>query len=1073
MLVQYQRIWYKDGKDKMSIKTRAVATTLLVVLLVFCAAPALSIAQSEGWVIKGNTVYIDDVNVYLSATPHTLGSSGWVEFELMSKGYEGEIDAVWGFNLADGIKPSQPQIWAKNIPHTKYRLVDIEKEGTLTVTGITSFTKLDWATFVGDPDIGNRNNIHLYEVTADFWGMGEPETLVVAFNSYILNGDTATITYNYDTREREYYIEYYDDWKSFDTSNFTQVSHSYKGCDDWRFVKLDASIQKDITYKVRCWVEIPFAGQDAVSGKYIWAVKPHSESIQDAIANGHLYLLDPWYNANWPYRLEVTIDHTKVDEDLVDFPVLITEEDMTATFWAQVQADGEDIVVTSSDGETKLKRELVSIDTVGETMELWFKAPTLSSTIDDIFYLYFGNAGATEVNDADTWDTNFMAVYHMNDDPDNAQIVDSTGNDNDGSKGVAGEPEEVDGLVGRAQEFDGLNDQIAAANSASLNISGAITLEAILNCEGDTTLQQYFIHKGTAATIGYLVHVNTNRTITFWIFSIASYDTITSTATITYGIPSRVIATWIPSTSISIQIDDTLKSGAADETAIEDSSAYFLRLGQRSDSPNRPYYGIEDEVRISDIARTAGWIGTTYNTESSPATFYSISGEAIAVPTVETDNAEVDGTSAILNGEITDDGYPDGGPVDIRGFVWDDATSHADPGNTAPGASAYSDNWTEAGSFGEEAFDHEATGLTALVTYYYRACAHNDAGWSYGDELTFFALVDGKVYLEFRPDLDETRIRGNLGIPTGIRIGEPGEGLFTGYSLPIWNSNDEELYFLNCVPDRWDGESHIIIHIKTALANANESGNSYQLQVQWEHVTPNVEEVPVTLNVTTFTRTVESNTQFECYQDYFIVLYNADVGDDILVDDEIAFRLRRNSVVGLQLKDLDGELIIVHWGILYARGDLLGSPDSILTEEDITSGEVVGGIDMMFLGLILLACFLTWFSYRGRFLPLSLAAALGWIALGIVLLTSPDSVNLDPISSTWVQPLGFVFFLMALVVLLFQTRTDIRHERSVRGSSGGTSESWHESVPKRKKKPTAAERQADYKEQLRGKTGRK
>ena len=346
-------------------------------------------------------------------------------------------------------------------------------------------------------------------------------------------------------------------------------------------------------------------------------------------------------------------------------------------------------------------------------------------------------------------------------------------------------------------------------------------------------------------------------------------------------------------------------------------------------------------------------------------------------PTVETHNADVDGIDATLNGEITATGVA--GDDDIRGFVWDTAT-HANPGNVAPGASAYSDNWTESGSFGVGAFDYELTGLTALVLYYYRACAHSDDGWGYGDEVIFLAGEEGKVYLEFRPDLDETRIRGNAGIPTGVRIGEAGEGLFTGYSLPIWNEDNEELYFMHSVPDRWDGGSHIIIHIVTALANANEAGNSYQLQVDWEHVTPNVEEVPITLHTTTFTRTTESNTQFECYKDYFIVLYNADVGDDIVADDELAFRLRRIAAGG-QLTDLDGELIIVHWIILYARGDFLGDPEGAI-EDLIDDGILIGGVDLIYLFLSLIALGLTMAMFHTRNMLLGFPCVIFWAVLG-------------------------------------------------------------------------------------------
>jgi len=398
------------------------------------------------------------------------------------------------------------------------------------------------------------------------------------------------------------------------------------------------------------------------------------------------------------------------------------------------------------------------------------------------------------------------------------------------------------------------------------------------------------------------------------------------------------------------------------------------------------------------------------------------------LPIVFTYNAVVSGLDAILNGEMTATG---GQIIDYRGFVWG-YTSFGDPGDTAPGATGYDYNWTESGSFPIGAFDHEATLETALSLYFVRACAHSVLGWAYGDEVTFFTGEADKVYLEFRPDLDETRIRGNAGIPTGIRIGEPGEGLFTGYSLPIWNEDDEELYFLHCVPDRWDGESHIIIHIITALANANEAGNSYQLQVEWEQVTPNVEEVPVTLNTTTFTRTTESNTQFECYRDYFIVLYNADVGDDIEVDDELAIRLRRIAAGG-QLKELDGELIILHWSILFARGDLLGDPEgSILTIilNLIEEGILIGGEFVILLALGLIAVILMVAAFCLKRQVLAIGSAFAWLVFaGAAYIESAGDATT---AAYWIFWFGIAMSIaMALEAVLVQrSAKKIREEET-------------------------------------------
>lgn len=78
---------------------------------------------------------------------------------------------------------------------------------------------------------------------------------------------------------------------------------------------------------------------------------------------------------------------------------------------------------------------------------------------------------------------------------------------------------------------------------------------------------------------------------------------------------------------------------------------------------------------------------------------------------------------ATLHGNITDTG---GENCDERGFDYD-----YDSG--AP----YASSWTETNSYGTSAFSHEITGLTEGVTVYFRAKAHNSAGWGYGGEKSF------------------------------------------------------------------------------------------------------------------------------------------------------------------------------------------------------------------------------------------------------------------------------------------------------------------------------------------------
>lgn len=132
----------------------------------------------------------------------------------------------------------------------------------------------------------------------------------------------------------------------------------------------------------------------------------------------------------------------------------------------------------------------------------------------------------------------------------------------------------------------------------------------------------------------------------------------------------------------------------------------------------------------------------------------------------------------------------------------------------------------------------------------------------------------------------------------------------------------------------------------------------------------------------------------------------------------------------------------------------------------------IGGASMLFLALIGLAGFLTFLCLKWKFLPMSIAAALSWLALGIATLLDPSQIGLTTLSDAWVTVLGFVFLLMTIVPLLLQMRSDIKHESKVRGT--GEVLQWGEwgtppGKQKLSKNEASKKRQGEYRDQIRGK----
>ena len=154
-----------------------------------------------------------------------------------------------------------------------------------------------------------------------------------------------------------------------------------------------------------------------------------------------------WYDASWLYRQKITIDHSLVAEDLADFPVLITHAVVQAALFTHARSDGADIVVTAGDETTGLKRELVTYDAIAGELELYVSIPSLSSVTDTEIYVYYGNAGAAETNDADTWNADYGVGYLKEDPAGTApQAKDSTTNAVHGTYDIAVATAEVNAL---------------------------------------------------------------------------------------------------------------------------------------------------------------------------------------------------------------------------------------------------------------------------------------------------------------------------------------------------------------------------------------------------------------------------------------------------------------------------------------------------------------------------------------------------------------------------------------------------------------------------------------------------
>lgn len=173
----------------------------------------------------------------------------------------------------------------------------------------------------------------------------------------------------------------------------------------------------------------------------------------------------------------------------------------------------------------------------------------------------------------------------------------------------------------------------------------------------------------------------------------------------------------------------------------------------------------------------------------------------------------------------------------------------------------------------------------------------------------------GLVYIEIRPDLDYETVKAH-GKPTRVY-----RGVFSGFSLPVYAADNEELLLSICVPNRYDGESDIKAHVDCWLAQA-ENDKNFKLQLSWEHYTPG-EVVPVSLtDLEVQTATGAGAAAFKSYKVPFTIDYDVHTPNNIAPDDILGIRLRR---IAAAPNECAGEIVISHVGVAFRR-DKLGVP---------------------------------------------------------------------------------------------------------------------------------------------------
>jgi MSHA biogenesis protein MshQ len=341
-----------------------------------------------------------------------------------------------------------------------------------------------------------------------------------------------------------------------------------------------------------------------------------------------------WYNTSWNYRVKVTVLASKVDADLTDFPVYVDLNDLPAGFHTNCnQTDARDIRVTTSDGETEVPREVVFYTAASDTGELHFKG-NIDSDTDTDFYIYYGNADATEpAVDAtygrnNVWTNNYNAVLHLQEGgtTSTGAYKDSSGHYTGGGTGVADVATNASAQIGVGTTFDGTGDYIEVGAN-SIDATDAFTLSCWLNTDtvgkysGAVSIGATGI--GNSAYIGTVLtaQVGTSNSIGGGFYGSNYGSGITTTGSWKYV---QMTFAGGASGAVKIYVDGIEKVNTTSTPGID---VGYTRIGRITTDTLYDFDGSIDEVRVISAEKLVTWLLTEFNNQSDAGAFFTIGDE--------------------------------------------------------------------------------------------------------------------------------------------------------------------------------------------------------------------------------------------------------------------------------------------------------------------------------------------------------------------------------------------------------------------------------------------------------------
>jgi len=293
---------------------------------------------------------------------------------------------------------------------------------------------------------------------------------------------------------------------------------------------------------------------------------------------------------------------------------------------------------TTSDGSTRVHHEIECY--ASGSGAFWIRAPSLTDDTDADFYIYYGD-DLDHTDDAGylasgTWNENFIAVWHFNETTGN--ILDSTTYKNSGQ---VTNPDELHychksgGIAGKAHYFEQTGNETKVNSWVSMKPMGAGAALSLFTVEGWLNLNRWkqidnnrfgdmlAIDGANNADEDWPMQLDTNQGNSIGLENTGLYCTST--------LPSGNLGAkenWVYYVGCTDNVtSEVYFNGEQEGTSETDLSIRGNWVMCNNTAGAEPTDTMMDEIRVSNVRRSAGWIKTTFRNISSNSTFWRIASQ--------------------------------------------------------------------------------------------------------------------------------------------------------------------------------------------------------------------------------------------------------------------------------------------------------------------------------------------------------------------------------------------------------------------------------------------------------------